>query len=162
MAMKIFNGVYKMARHVKKGEEFKALYPDDAVFKNAFKYYKMPSRQSSKKIRFLLAEIEHSLGASIEYSKTVLEHVCPYHHNEEWVHSFGDGINDIQDRLGNMVLLERDDLKRSSFEDKKAFYKESNVRLARKVAEYSEWNLKSVNEHQSWLATQAVIAWKVD
>jgi len=161
MAMKIFTEQYTRASHVKKGEEFKGLYPDDAAFMNAFEFYKMPSRQSSKKIRFLLAEIESGLGLHVDYKKAVLEHVCPYNHHEEWVRSFGEGINDIQDRLGNMILLEKDDLKRSSFEEKKIFYATAGFRLAGKVSEYSEWTLQYVNDYQAWLAKEAVNIWQV-
>jgi len=162
MAMKIFTEQYTRASHVKNGEEFKGLYPVDAAFMNAFEFYKMPSRQSSKKIRFLLAEIESGLGSQVDYTKAVLEHICPYNHHEGWVRSFGEGINDIQDRLGNMILLEKDDLNRSSFEEKKVFYASTGFRLAAKVSEYSEWTLQYVNDYQAWLAKKAVNIWKAD
>jgi len=162
MAVKIFTKQYTRASHVKNGKEFQELYPSDALFMNAFEFYKMPSRQSSKKIRFLLAEIEGGLDSSVDYSKTVLEHICPYNPDDGWVHSFGDGINDVRDRLGNMMLLEKDDLKRSSFEEKKAFYATTGFRLANKITEYPEWTLQNVNDYQAWLAKEAVNTWNVD
>lgn len=161
IAMKVFDGTYARASHVKNNEEFRKLYPSDDTFSNVFEFHKMPSRQSSKKIRFLLAEIETHLGHSSEYSKMSLEHVCPYHPEEDWHVYFGEGVNDIQDRLGNMVLLEKDDLKRTSFGDKKIAYTNTPFPLAKKVSSYDEWNLQLLNDYQSWLADQAINTWKV-
>ncbi len=44
IAMKIFQNEFKRASHIKNCEEFRHLYlyPDDATFKNAFEFYKMP------------------------------------------------------------------------------------------------------------------------
>jgi len=121
----------------------------------------MPSRQSSKKIRFLLAEIETSLGHATDPSKTTLEHVCPYNPDEQWNDYFGEGVNDIQDRLGNVVLLEKDELKRASFEEKKCVYLQSHYPLAQKVASYEKWNTQNLNDYQAWLSKQAVETWKI-
>lgn len=162
MAMKVFDGTYQRASHVKNGDEFKRLYPSDDAFYNAFEFHKMPSKQSSKKIRFLLAEIEQSLGYATDYTKTTLEHVCPYHPDEHWHRYFGDGANDIQDRFGNMVLLEKDELKRASFDDKKAAYLQTAHPLAQQVATYTHWNAQALKSHQAWLARQAVNTWRVD
>ncbi len=162
IAIKIFKGNYARASHVKNGNEFKKLYPDDETFSNAFEFHKMPSRRSSKKIRFLLSEIESRLGNPTDYTKTTLEHVCPYHPEQSWYDYFGSGANDIQDRLGNVVLLEKDELKRDNFEKKKESYRQSSFRLAQKIAEYDEWNLQNLNDYQAWLSGQAVNTWGVD
>lgn len=162
MAVKISNKEYQRASHVKNGKEFKKLYPADERFQNSFQYYKMPSRRSSKKIRFLLAQIENQNGREIDYEKVTLEHICPYNPDEDWHKAFGDGINDVADRLGNMVLLHRDELKRTSFIEKKKAYQESGNRLALEVSKYDEWTLATVNKYQEWLATQAVRTWRVD
>jgi hypothetical protein len=162
MAIKISNGEYKRAGHVKNGDEFKELYPGDERFQSSFQYYKMPSRRSSKKIRFLLAQIEIQNGREIDYEKVTLEHVCPYNPDQEWQKAFKEGINDISDRLGNMVLLDKDELKRAGFPEKQKAYQESGNRLAMEVAKYKEWNLAAVNKYQEWLAAQAVKTWRVD
>ncbi len=162
IAIKISNREYKRASHVKNGEEFKDLYPTDERFKSSFQFYKMPSRRSSRKIRFLLAQIEIENGRKIDYEKVTLEHVCPYNPDAEWHTTFGQGINDITDRLGNMVLLDRDDLQRVSFVEKKKAYQESGNRLAQEVSTYDEWTIATVNKYQEWLAEQAVKTWKVD
>lgn len=162
IAMKIFSGDLSRASHIKNSEEFRHLYPDDQAFRNAFEFYKMPSRRSSKKIRFLLTEIENSFGRELSYLDTSLEHVCPYNPNQAWCEEFGEGINDIVDRLGNMVLLEKDDLGRVDFATKKQTYLNTAFRLAKKVAEADSWDIATLNHYQSWLADQAVKTWRVD
>lgn len=72
------------------------------------------------------------------------------------------GVNDIQDRLGNVILLEKDELKRLSFTEKKDFYVTTPFVLSNKIVEYADWNLQNLNDYQKWLSEQAIIAWKVD
>ncbi|SJM95545.1 conserved hypothetical protein [Crenothrix polyspora] len=161
LAIKIHTKEMTRASHVKNSEIFRKLYPNDEEFFNAFEFHKMPSRQSTKKIRFLLAEIETYLGHKTDPNKTTLEHVCPYNPTEDWDNYFGEGVNDIQDRLGNVVLLEKDELKRASFEHKKRAYLDTHYPLARQVASYDHWNLQNLNDYQEWLSKQAVETWKV-
>lgn len=161
LAIKIHSKEFTRASHVKNSEVFRKLYPSDDTFFNAFEFHKMPSRRSEKKIRFLLAEIETHLGHTTDYTKTTLEHVCPYNPDEEWDNYFGDGVNDIQDRLGNVVLLEKDELRRVGFGEKKQAYLATHYPLARKIASYDHWNLQNLNAYQAWLAKQAVETWKV-
>jgi hypothetical protein len=160
IAIKIFNGEHSRASHIKNSEEFRQLYPDDKVFRNAFEFYKIPSRRESKKIRFLLTEIEKSFGRELNYLDTSLEHVCPYNPDQNWYEYFGEGINTIIDRLGNLVLLEKDELKRADFNTKKKAYSKTAFRLAKKVAEYDSWELSTLNHYQNWLAEQAVKTWR--
>ncbi|MBF0407245.1 MAG: DUF262 domain-containing protein [Candidatus Riflebacteria bacterium] len=162
MAVRISTDEYKRASHVKNGEEFKLLYPSDERFHSSFQFYKIPSRRSSRKIRFLLAQIEIQNGREIDFEKATLEHVCPYNPDSNWHKAFGEGIKDVSDRLGNMVLLDRDELKRAGFLEKKKAYQESGNRLALEVSKYQEWTLASVNKYQEWLASQAVKTWRVD
>lgn len=161
LAIKIYKKEFTRASHVKNSEQFKKLYPSDEQFFNAFEFHKMPSRRSAKKIRFLLAEIEAYLGHKTDHGKATLEHVCPYNPDETWDNYFGEGINDIQDRLGNVVLLEKDELKRANFEEKKKIYMDTHYRLALQVATYEHWNLANLNKYQTWLSEQAVETWKV-
>jgi len=161
LAIKIYKKEFTRASHIKNSEQFRKLYPSDEQFFNAFEFHKMPSRRSAKKIRFLLAEIEAHLEHKTDHGKATLEHVCPYNPDETWDNYFGEGINDIQDRLGNVVLLEKDELKRANFEEKKRVYMNTHYPLARQVATYECWNLANLNKYQTWLSEQAVETWKV-
>ena len=162
IAISIFNDKLSRASHIKNSEEFKGLYPDDEELKGKFEHLKIPSRRSAKKIRFLLTDIENSEGRKVNYLDTTLEHICPYNPNENWQKQFGSGVNEINDRLGNLILLERDNLKRSSFEEKKEMYKKTNFKLANKVAEYESWDIETLNRYQTWLAKEAVKTWRID
>ncbi|ERT14130.1 HNH endonuclease family protein [Photorhabdus temperata] len=162
IATKISNGEFTRASHIKNSAEFRRLYPDDNMFKDAFEFHKMPSKQTAKKIRFILAEIENHNGGSCDYTKTTLEHICPYNPEQGWDEAFGDGINDIKDRLGNMVLISKDNLGRASFKEKKDEYAKSGFFLAKQVSSYHVWNLEKVNEHQRWMAEEAAKVWRVD
>jgi len=162
IALKIYNGEYKRGGHIKNSKEFKQLYPDDNTFRNAFEFYKLPGRQFSRQIRFLLSDIENSFGRELNYLDTTLEHVFPYHPNQSWYEEFGEGANDIIDRLGNMVLLEKDTLQRTDFKTKKSAYSKTSFVLAKKVAQYDTWDLPNLNHYQQWLSEQAVKTWRVD
>lgn len=162
MAIKVFQGKFTRASHIKNCEAFQRLYPDDATFKSAFLFFKLPSRRFSKQIRFLLTEIENHLGRESSYLDSCLEHVCPYHPDQTWYRTFGDGADDIIDRLGNMVLLEKDPLGRADFDTKKIAYRGSTFNLAKKVAQADTWELDTLNHYQSWLADRAVDTWRVD
>lgn len=161
IANKVFSEEYSRASHIKNGNEFKELYPDNDSFFNSFQYAKMPSRKSPKKIRFLLAEIETMLSHKTDYTKTTLEHICPFNPNQKWHEYFGEGINDIQDRLGNVILLEKDELGRGEFNEKRKAYLSSPFKLSQKIAKYEEWNIQNVNDYQTWLASKAVQTWQV-
>ncbi|WP_421263863.1 DUF262 domain-containing protein [Aeromonas sp. 600527] len=162
IAINVSNGTYKRASNVKNSDEFHRLYPNDNTFFNSFEFHKMPSRQTARKIRYLLAEIEGYLGNKCDYDKLTLEHICPYHPEQIWVDSFGEGVSDVKDRLGNMLLLDKDNLKRASFLEKKKAYAESKFKIANKVSLYNEWNQDNVNDLQKWMSEVATKVWRVD
>ena len=165
IAIKIHAQEFKRASHVKNSPLFRSLYPDDKTYVNAFEFHKMPSRQTPKKIRFILAAIESYLGNNISENDVSLEHVCPYHPNEIWMKTFGEEYEEVKDRLGNMLLLPKTvnkDLDTKPFAQKNEVYATSGFKLAEKVASYEEWNKQSVDEFQNWMAQQAVETWKIN
>ena len=110
----------------------------------------------------MLSELEMALGHQSNYLKTTMEHIYPYHPDQHWDDYFGEGINDMQDRSGNVILLEKDELKCLSFIEKKDFYVTTPFVLANKIVEYADWNLQNLNDYQKWLSEQAIITWKAD
>ena len=161
IAINISQGRYKRASHVKNSQDFQDLYPKDDEFKSYFSYKQMLSRRSPKKIRFLLADIENYLGASIDHLDVVLEHILPYNPSQDWHESFGAGVQESVDRLGNMLLLKKDDLKQAHFSEKQRCYQDSSFRIAQKVATYDDWDAARLNRHQTWLAEQACKTWTI-
>jgi hypothetical protein len=167
IAMLVYNKTLKRASHVKNNVLFKEMYPDDKTFFNAFEFHKMPSRQTPKKIRFLLAQIEAYLRGdnAINDRELSLEHICPYHPTEAWVKDFGEGYEEVQDRLGNMLLLPKQENKKLDtqvFSSKKKLYQQTCFKLTAKVVQYEQWNKQSVDHFQHWMADQAVQTWRVD
>ncbi|GEM_PF-4433963 len=57
----------------------------------------------TRKIRFLLSQIEIQNGREMDFERVTLEHVCPYNPDAEWHMAFGEGINDIVDRSGGQL-----------------------------------------------------------
>ena len=164
IAIKIHEKAFKRASQVKNSELFKNLYPDDNIFCNAFEFHKMPSRQTPKKIRVILSAIESYLGRKTSENEISLEHVCPYNPNEIWINAFGEGHEEVKDRLGNMLLLPKEtnkDIDTKPFTQKKDVYAASGFKLAKQVASYEEWNKQSVDEFQNWMAKQATETWKI-
>ncbi len=52
--------------------------------------------------------------------------ICPYH--PIWITTFGEGYDEVKDRLGNMLLLPKQankDIDTKSFTNKKAIYASS-------------------------------------
>ena len=167
IAMLVYDQTLKRAGHVKNNVLFKEMYPDDKTFFNAFEFHKMPSRQTPKKIRFLLAQIEAYLRGdnAINDKELSLEHICPYNPTEAWVKDFGEGYEEVQDRLGNMLLLPKPENKKLDtqvFSSKKKFYQQTGFKLTDKVVQYEQWNKQSVDHFQHWMAEQAVQTWRVD
>jgi len=167
IAMLVYDQTLKRAGHVKNNVLFKEMYPDDKTFFNAFEFHKMPSRQTPKKIRFLLAQIEAYLRGdnAINDKELSLEHICPYNPTEAWVKDFGEGYEEVQDRLGNMLLLPKQENKKLDtqvFSSKKKFYQQTGFKLTDKVVQYEQWNKQSVDHFQHWMAEQAVQTWRVD
>ena len=143
----------------------KQVYPNDTEFKNAFKTKQMPSRQTNKKIVFLLSQIEHHINNEIEpSSKMTLEHILPQKPNDEWRGYFGlDTYDDAIDRLGNLTILtDKDNMAQQPFERKCEVFKESKLALNRQIATYTAWDMDTLDHYQGWLAEQAASVWKID
>ena len=147
--------------------KLKAVYPDDTEFVAAFVEKTMPSRQYSKKIIYLLSQIERYVKngktTTIETSDVTLEHILPYIPDNNWQENFGinNYLNAI-DRLGNMALLtKKQNMGQENFTEKKEILLNSQCAINQHIAEYDEWNFENVEKHQKWLAQQAKIIWKI-
>ncbi len=87
-------------------QDMLTIYPDDDTFRHAFTEKTLPSRQSNKKIMYLLRAIEAYISEQEPPLNLTLEHVLPYTPDDAWQASFGrDSYISAIDRLGNMALL---------------------------------------------------------
>ena len=166
LAIKISTNEFTKANHIKNQLEFRNLYPDDRVFQAIFKYHTMPSRQSNKKIRFLLTQIENKLAQTdLDYGNWTLEHITPYNITEEWAEYYEGRHQQDIDRIGNITLLTKQDNSECGtqlFDKKRIIYKKSSSKLSNKISEYEQWDSETLNLYQAWLAQQAVDTWKIN
>ena len=143
--------------------ELKPVYPYDEEFELAFLKMTMPSRQSSKKILFLLRKIEQHLGKKEPSLSLTLEHVLPFSPSDEWQCYFGrSNYENGIDRLGNMALLpSTENMGQENFAQKRETLQKSGYVINKNIAKYEEWNMDILEEHQKWLAKQAKAVWKI-
>ncbi len=141
----------------------KPVYPDDAEFLTAFSSKSMPSRQSSKKIVFLLRKIEQQISSEEPPLTLTLEHVLPFSPDDAWQDYFGRSTyEDAIGRLGNMALLPaRQNKGQERFAEKRAVLRGSTYAINRHIAEYPEWNMDNLQDHQKWLAKKAKTIWRI-
>ncbi len=143
-------------------DRLRTIYPHDVEVRQRFGDKSMTSRRSNKKIMFLLREIEMHLSGRAPQNLT-LEHVLPYNPGDDWQAYFGrETYENAIDRLGNMALLpSNQNMGQEVFEQKREILQASEFRINRHIAEYPEWNMNCLEEHQRWLAKQATAVWKL-
>ena len=144
-----------------------AVYPPDKEFISAFSVKTLPSRQSSKKIVYLLTAIaRHGDEGNLPLGNLTVEHVLPYNPTDEWQQYFGiDTYHEAIDRLANFALLpasQNRDKDRASFNEKRQVLENSGLKINSEIATYEDWNMEAINKHQKWLADQARTVWKIN
>ncbi|MCY4047697.1 MAG: DUF262 domain-containing HNH endonuclease family protein [Candidatus Dadabacteria bacterium] len=162
LANGIMSGGYGTANDVRGG--LMVVYPSDAEFVSAFSLKSMPSRQSARKVVFLLRQIErHVSGGGMPVDNLSLEHVLPYSPDNFWEEYFGrENCSEATDRLGNMAILPQgQNMGQEPFEEKKMNLASSGYRINQEIAKHDEWNMDSLNSHQNWLAQQAKTVWRI-
>ncbi len=145
-------------------QDMLTIYPGDDEFRRAFSEKTLPSRQSTKKIMYLLREIERHVSGQQPPQNLTLEHVLPYQPDDAWQASFGrDNYSSAIDRLGNMALLSQENnMGQESFTQKRTQLRNSPYRINQHIAAtYDTWNIEQVHAHQTWLAKQATSVWRI-
>ena len=142
------------------------VYPEDDAFEQDFTQKTMLSRQSSKKIMFLLRHIEQHLSSANEEPgpNLTLEHVLPRNPEDHWQAAFGrENYEPAIDRLGNMAILPASrNPGQEPFAEKRQILQASGYCINQHIAEYNEWDIESLQDHQKWLAAQAKSVWRAD
>lgn len=145
-------------------QDLLTIYPEDKIFRHTFTEKTMPSRQSPKKILFLLRAIEGYLSGEQLPLTLTLEHILPYKPIDTWQADFGrDNYNNAIDRLGNMALLPKTkNMGQERFSEKQTILQTSPYHINRHIAEYPTWNIDNLQDHQQWLAAQATVVWRIN
>lgn len=170
IARKITSGEFSRASHIKNSSDFK-IYPSDEDFKHSFKIASFRYNNNNfKKIKYLLSALERQLGNDIiepstTHNNITIEHILPQKVTEYWHNIFEDEADESIDRLGNLILIDKQDNSNcgtKDFDTKKAIFRNSDYYIAKKVSEYEIWDKEHLNIHQNWLAEVAVKTWKID
>ena len=140
--------------------------PSDTEFKQHFADKNMPTRQSNKKARYLLARIEASYGNTpLDETTLTVEHILPLHPGQHWQDYFGSNWQQFNQRLGNMALVstrENQELGQGVFNEKKEVLLNNHYQINKNIEAYNEWSEAEIESRQNLLTEQAVRLWRID
>jgi hypothetical protein len=92
-----------------------------------------------------------------------LEHVLPEKPEGNWPGFTPELVAAFYKRIGNMALLQakaNSDLRSSSFDEKKAIYRDSPYELTNQIAQINgDWSLEAIAQRQKQMAGLAVKTW---
>jgi len=163
IAQKIASGQYTNKTQI--FDHLRELYPNDELFKSAFKEKELTTSNSRNKkiVRYILFELEKNMGSGdldFESSQITIEHIFPENPDESW----SEDLDGYTYRLGNMVLLEKNtnrELGNANYSTKRETLRKSSYKTAQYVAEnYDTWTPDTVKAYQASLARKATSIWK--
>lgn len=151
-------------------QAMKKSVPSDKEFEEEF------SRASVSRgnlARYYLLSLERK-AASAEYPELIpnsneqevnLEHIIPLILSDGWKDIDVDDAKTYSRRLGNMCLMQakiNSKTGNGSFDEKKEFYKTSELKFTSSLSEYDEWGTSQIDERQRILAQLAVKTWPIN
>lgn len=124
-------------------------------------------------LRYALRNIEQALSPGVEKEiKTAdlvhIEHVMPQKLSAGWHAALGPEAarhEELVNRWGNLTLFFAGlnvPASNKPFEEKKAYYAESQVELTKKLCGYEAWGPAQIENRQRWLASIAERIWRVE
>jgi len=144
------------------------LIPTDEQFQKAFE---MASISKAYIARYYLRKLEQAYRTTLELKpienpeKVNLEHILPENPTDlqkDWS-SFDENLyKTYYRRIGNLTLWNKrmnSDIGNGPFEGKKEVYRESELIITKKIAEYNDWTPSEIEERQKELAKKAVEIW---
>lgn len=144
------------------------IYIPDDQFRSDFQKKQFRTTQSSKKVRYLLAQLERTANPTLalEDGELTLEHILPRNPGQQWLKAFGgEPVDDSIEMLGNMTLLsavENRGIGNTSFVEKKVFFAQSPLLITKKICEADEWTRDAIEARQDWLADHAIAKWRIE
>lgn len=151
-------------------DSVKNLIPTDDQFRRAFEIATISKAYIA---RYYLRKLEQAYRTTLELEpiknpeKVNLEHVLPENPTnlqKDWP-SFDENLHKTYyRRIGNLTLLDKkmnSDIGNGPFEGKKTVYKESELQITKKIAEYDDWTPSEIETRQKELAIKAVEIWNL-
>ncbi len=148
----------------------KDVIPTDEQFQKSFE---IASVSKSYLARYYLRKLEQAYRSTSELKpiedpeKLNLEHVLPVHPSNlqrDWPYFNEDLHKTYYRRIGNLTLLDKkmnSMIKNGSFNEKKKIYKQSEILITQKLAEYTKWSDYEIDSRQKDFAKKAVEIWNV-
>lgn len=138
--------------------------PNDREFGSEFMTI---SSSRPKLARYYLRSMENAENNSLHPSHVIsedgedvsLEHVLPRKPLDNWPTFDGDEHVVYYRRLGNLALINGDDMGSNSFNEKKSTLKKSVFKTTNMIANQPEWTSKEIEDRQLYLSKLAVKAW---
>jgi len=147
------------------------LIPTDDQFQKAFE---MASISKAYIARYYLKKLEQAYRTTLELEpiknpeKVNLEHILPENPTDlqkDWS-SFDENLyKTYYRRIGNLTLWNKrmnSDIGNGPFEGKKEVYRESELIITKKIAEYNDWTSSEIEMRQKEFAEKAVEIWNVE
>lgn len=169
---KIYDGELTKARKVFDYLDDAGLYISDSDFKKAFEEI---SISDTKKVKYLLSEIEHHISSKdrvVNPSGAVvnIEHLMPKSQSENWPQAITkvapDDYSKQANRLGNLFLTNskiNGQMKQYDFLKKKKilFGAPCEFETTKFLQNQELWNIDKIEERQALLAKYAVQTWRI-
>ena len=129
----------------------------DVLRTKAFK-----SRSLQRWARYVLLGVDAYHNTDVSYQQPSLEHVAPNKLNGamHWTHMPPEG--DLQHRLGNLTILKtawNEEIKRSSFGEKKSYFSQSRLWINDWFEAQTEWGPLEIEERTEALLADLVRVW---
>lgn len=139
-------------------------YPSDVEFQNTFGGKKLSRR--IQKYTLLQLELKINPNSDVEPLSTItVEHIMPKKLTPYWNRQIkeSDYIR-LLDTIGNLTLLKRDKnikLGNSTWDEKSAVYKTSQIRITKSIAKNKKWKRKEIEERSEYFSKLAKKVWAV-
>ena len=153
------------------------LFPSVSEFKESLETSSsLYSSMGSESLKAMLWKIELKINETnskelinaSEIDKFQIEHIMPKTLSAEWKDYLSNDGNDFdyihsanKNKLGNLTLTKDNQaLSNSSFDNKKLFYKESNLKMNRNISKENVWKKDEIVKRTNILAEVAAEIWK--
>ena len=142
---------------------------DDRRFVTTMSDLQMKDRRRARRYLFSINAHEQPDASALRFAGCTLEHVLPTskEHWPDWVgfQNVGPDLTDWALRPGNFALMGRRDNRprkrfNSSFDAKRAAFRESSFSTTRHLAELTEWTPQVVQDRSARLARTAAKIWR--
>lgn len=143
-----------------------SIFPRDIQFKKNFIELDIYNRGKQLALFTLYNLEEHQHKEVVEYDQLSIEHIMPQTLAPKWSIDLGKDGDEVhklyKDTIGNLTITKYNtEMSNKSFDDKKEYYSNSNIKLTRDIANFQTWNKDSIVSRAISLFEIANEIWKL-